>query len=141
MTVSGVTYGTGAGVQTAAQTRQPGEVLDKHDFLRLLTVQLKYQDPMDPIKDQDFIAQLAQFTSLEQIQNLNATMERFVALQTSTLATAQAAALIGRTVTVYDEQLGTTVEGKVNAVRFDQGLPLLVVGEGVYTLGDVVQIA
>lgn len=45
--------------------------LGKDDFLHMLITQLKHQDPMDPMKDQDFIAQLAQFSSLEQMQNMN----------------------------------------------------------------------
>ena len=45
--------------------------MDKDAFLRLLTTQLANQDPLNPMEDREFIAQLAQFTSLEQIQNLN----------------------------------------------------------------------
>lgn len=47
--------------------------LDKNAFLRLLTTQLANQDPLNPIEDREFIAQLAQFSSLEQMQNLNKT--------------------------------------------------------------------
>ena len=49
--------------------------LDKDAFLRLLTTQLANQDPLNPIEDREFIAQLAQFSSLEQMQNLNKNME------------------------------------------------------------------
>ncbi|MBR1735637.1 MAG: flagellar hook capping protein, partial [Firmicutes bacterium] len=48
--------------------------LDKNAFLRLLTTQLQYQDPLSPMENTEFIAQMAQFTSLEQMQNLNTTM-------------------------------------------------------------------
>lgn len=51
--------------------------LDKDAFLRLLTTQLANQDPLNPIEDREFIAQLAQFSSLEQMQNLNKNMEGF----------------------------------------------------------------
>lgn len=49
----------------------PSNEMGKDDFLHMLITQLKHQDPMDPMKDQDFIAQLAQFSSLEQMQNMN----------------------------------------------------------------------
>ena len=49
--------------------------LDKDAFLRLLTTQLANQDPLNPIEDREFIAQLAQFSSLEQMQNLNKNVE------------------------------------------------------------------
>jgi flagellar basal-body rod modification protein FlgD len=45
--------------------------LDKDAFLRLLTTQLSHQDPLNPMEDREFIAQLAQFSALEQMQNLN----------------------------------------------------------------------
>lgn len=53
---------------------KPKNDLDKDAFLRLLTTQLANQDPLNPIEDREFIAQLAQFSSLEQMQNLNKTI-------------------------------------------------------------------
>jgi flagellar basal-body rod modification protein FlgD len=49
--------------------------LDKDAFLKLLVTQLKYQDPLSPTKDNEFIGQMAQFSALEQAQNTNKTMK------------------------------------------------------------------
>ncbi|NBB75411.1 MAG: hypothetical protein GVY35_17335 [Bacteroidetes bacterium] len=63
-----------------AQTSPPASLaqqqaeLGKQDFLQLLTTQLKAQDPMSPMKGQEFAAQLAQFSSLEQLLNINETL-------------------------------------------------------------------
>ncbi|MCT4613037.1 MAG: hypothetical protein N4A47_06690 [Clostridia bacterium] len=50
-----------------------GDNLDKNAFLNLLVTQMKYQDPMNPTEDKEFLAQMAQFTSLEQMENLSKT--------------------------------------------------------------------
>ena len=57
-------------------TRQPNNDLDRDAFLRLLITQLQHQDPLNPMDDRDFIAQMAQFSALEQMVQLNATFER-----------------------------------------------------------------
>ena len=61
--------------------RTTGSTMGKNDFLMLLSAQLRYQDPMEPTKDSDFAAQLAQFSSLEQMQNMNETLSAMVNYQ------------------------------------------------------------
>ncbi|MDR3278383.1 MAG: hypothetical protein LBT12_06375 [Oscillospiraceae bacterium] len=80
---------TAAGVPAAANQRSyedyvesqrvPSSALGKDDFLKLLVAQLQYQDPLEPVQDSDFVAQLAQFSSLEQMENMNSTMATFQA--------------------------------------------------------------
>ena len=81
---------------TNAVGASSGATLSLQDFLQVLTTQLTYQDPLKPIDNQQFMAQIAQFTTLEQTQQLTATSQ--------TIATAQAAqqsiGLIGRKVNV-----------------------------------------
>lgn len=52
----------------------PNQKLDKDAFLKLLVTQLRHQDPLNPIEDKEFISQMAQFSSLEQMQNMGKTM-------------------------------------------------------------------
>ena len=63
------------------QKKTPSNNLGKDDFLKLLMTQLQNQDPSNPVEDTEFIAQMAQFSTLEQITNMNSTMERFIELQ------------------------------------------------------------
>src|SRR3954471_831202 len=64
-----------------SEKRTASSTLGKDDFLKLLMTQLQNQDPSNPMEDTEFIAQMAQFSTLEQITNMNSTMERFIQLQ------------------------------------------------------------
>jgi flagellar basal-body rod modification protein FlgD len=109
--------GTSSTAGTAAS-----QALGKDDFLKLLTAQLRHQDPMNPVGDTEFIAQMAQFATLEQVTNLSGEVSR---LGDSAWAQ-QSISMIGRTVTYLDET-GNTVEGTVEAVSFDRGAPSLTI--------------
>ena len=122
------------GEQKSAEERN---VLGKDDFLRLLTTQLKYQDPMNPVQDQDFIAQLAQFTALEQTQNLAQTMENFVKSQEQMGLIGQATGLLGKEVIVTNSDTGELVTGKVSSVQFVDGVPHLMVDGEVFFLWEI----
>ena len=104
----------------AAQSGKNSE-LGKDQFLKLFVAQLQHQDPMNPMQDQDFMGQMASFSTLEQVTNLAAANER-----SSTIG------LIGRTVT-YTDQNNVTHTGVVEKVTHKDGFPVLTVSgtEGV----------
>lgn len=88
------------------------------DFLKILSTQLAYQDPLKPIDNQQFLAQMAQFTSLEQTQRLNDKMELLVNNQ----ASLQSIGLIGRNVRAQVN--GTVLSGVVSALDFSSSTPM-----------------
>src|SRR5699024_12653765 len=64
------------------QNRAPSPDLGKDEFLKILMTQLQNQDPLDPMDDKDFIAQMATFSSLEQLMNMSGKMDNIVRSQT-----------------------------------------------------------
>lgn len=113
-------------------SRNTGE-LGKDDFLKLLVTQLRYQDPLSPMDDKEFIAQMAQFSALEQMQNLN-----------STFSSVQALNMVGKYIVAskYSEGSGETqfVEGIVDSVRVISGKAYLDVDNVTVSVNDVTQI-
>lgn len=103
--------------------------LDKDAFFKLLITQLKNQDPLQPMEDKEFIAQMAQFSSLEQMQNMNQNLSKFMELR----EVSQGAALIGKKIegTVEAGEKEEVVEGVVEKVSFegDKAFALLEDGE------------
>jgi flagellar basal-body rod modification protein FlgD len=102
------------------QTKSSGSSsLGKDDFLKILMTQLQNQDPLNPMQDQDFISQMATFSSLEQMTNLNSSMDNFVksAEQNQFM---QASSMIGKTVTYLDDQ-DNEMTAVVQSVLFRDG--------------------
>ncbi len=95
--------------------------LGMEDFLKILLTQLTFQDPMKPMDNQEFMAQMAQFTSLEQTQQLNSKLDALL----STQASLQSVGLIGRTVDISTES--GTVTGTVSALSLSGESPSLAV--------------
>jgi flagellar basal-body rod modification protein FlgD len=98
-------------------------MLGKDDFLKLFVAQLTHQDPMNPMQDQDFMGQMASFSTLEQVSNMAAENARIA----QSLTSSGAIGLIGRTVTWEDED-GVAHTGPVESVKTMDGKPSLTVG-------------
>lgn len=103
--------------QASTPTSQDSSVMGKDDFLTLLVAQLQHQDPLNPAESTEFTAQLAQFSSLEQLQNIDASLNGFEVYQ-STLNNIQSSGFIGKTVTASGSML-TVSDGTADPIRFD----------------------
>src|SRR4051794_4431616 len=112
-----------ATASTASSTKKADRALGKDDFLKLMVAQMKNQDPMSPADDKDNIAQMAQFSSLEQITNLATATQQLA----DSMQTTQTLGLIGHTVS-YKAADGTLTSGTVPAVDVAGGKPSLTVG-------------
>lgn len=136
MSTTAVQYETVPWLQnsTAEQnkTSDKQNTLDKDDFLKLLVTELKYQNPLEPMQDKEFISQMANFSSLEQMKNLNSGFEKLSESLTGSLLPGmqmqQAAAMIGRDVSYLDDQ-GQIATGTVDSIVIQQGVPYCVIGD------------
>lgn len=95
--------------------------VSQSDLFQILMTQLKFQDPLKPTDNAQFIAQLAQFTSLDQARQTNENMQSLLQMQ----AANQSVGLIGKTVEIIAP--GGNQVGQVTTISFDQGTPMLTV--------------
>jgi flagellar basal-body rod modification protein FlgD len=100
------------------------------DYLSLLTIQLQNQDPIDPVAQEDFTAQLAQFSQLEGIENLNTSFQSMLQLQ----EISQGLDLVGKTVDYLDVNTDQLTSGKVDEFYVDGGVVNLVINGGPITV-------
>ncbi|GEM03431.1 hypothetical protein HMI01_04190 [Halolactibacillus miurensis] len=93
--------------------REPSSDLGKEEFLQLLMAQIRNQDPLDPMDDKEFIAQMTTFSSLEQMMNMNNSIQQLVHNQTVS-PVIQYSHMIGKEVSYYklDEESGEIIEPK-----------------------------
>ena len=103
-------------------TRQPQQSLGRDDFLKLLITQLSYQDPTAPMDDKQFIAQMAQFSTLEQMTGMASDFSRL----TSMLMGSEAAGALGKGVEIMEGE--RIVQGVVQAVTRGETPEVLVNG-------------
>ncbi len=102
MTTYGLEQVSSLGGQVTTSTTSNDQIMGKDDFLSLLVAQLEAQDPLNPMDSTNFTAQLAQFSSLEQLQNMNTTLSTIGTSQ-AILTNSQAVGFIGKTITALGD--------------------------------------
>jgi len=103
------------------------ETLGKNDFLKILVTQLRTQNPLEPLDDKEFVTQLAQFSSLEQMQNLNALLGEIKGVN-----------LIGKKVVVKTDS--GSLEDTVESIKFLNGEVYLNINGNTYNIDDLLEI-
>ena len=117
--------------ETTASTASANS-MDKEAFLQLLVAQMKYQDPLQPTSNTEYISQYATFSELEQMQNMSANM---------TLS--RASEMVGKEVIVEstsDSGKTTTVQGQVESVMYQSNKAYISIDGTLYSVDDVVRI-
>lgn len=128
MSVDAASSATSTSYSGSTAANKATQDLGKDDFLKLLVTQLQSQDPLNPMEDKDFIAQMAQFTSLEQMKNMNTSIQ-----------ITQAASYIGRQISWADDK-GVEQTGVVTGVRIVSGEPKVAVGDQTISLAKIITV-
>ncbi len=118
------------------------KILGKDDFLKMLVTQLKYQDPLNPLKGTEFSAQLAQFSSVEQLANINQTLMNSIDgnyLLSTSINNTLASTVIGREVKAYGNQVYWSGDGNVPLSFELQGEASTVTVEVLDANGNVIR--
>jgi flagellar basal-body rod modification protein FlgD len=113
---------------TAASTRD--------QFMNLLVTQLRNQDPLDPVKQENFTQQLAQFATLEGVEGLNSRFDELLSLQELT----QSANLIGKTATYTNDETGADQSAQVDEVRLVDGKVIIVAGGQEVSINSLIGV-
>ncbi|WP_181348751.1 flagellar hook assembly protein FlgD [Thalassobacillus sp. CUG 92003] len=129
------------------QTRgSTGNTLGKDDFLKILMAQIQNQNPLDPMKDKEFISQMTEFSSLEQTTNMASAIQSLTESQQFS-PVVEHSTLIGKEVTypVYDEQTGEVAEQKSSIVQAvsqkDQSAQLELEDGNTVMVNDIIKVS
>lgn len=112
-----------------SEEKKGGSTLGKDDFLQLLVAQMKFQDPLEPTSNTEYISQYATFSEVEQMQNMSQNMDL-----------SRASTLVGKTVqitTTGENGADSTIMGKVDYVKYEAGKAYLSIDEELYSLDDL----
>lgn len=124
---------TSAASMENANKKKSNSTVDKDQFLQLLVAQMKYQDPLEPTSNTEYISQYATFSELEQMQNMSASLEL-----------ARASSLVGQTVLaeITDSEGRTrTVQGNVDYVQYENNKAYLSINGELISMDDLSTVA
>ena len=124
-------------------TQGADEALGKDAFLQLLVSQLQNQDPLEPTSNDEFVAQLAQFSTLEGIEEMNENLVGLAVLQQGNALLSQltdSSTLIGKSVRYIPSDGGTELSGVVDSVKVDEGFATLNIGGRDIPLGNILEV-
>lgn len=109
---------------------KPGDSLGKNAFLKLLVAQMQYQDPMEPVDNTQYVSELAQFSALEEMQNVSASLDN-----------QNAFGLVGKHVIIAvgssEGNVTSEIAGKVDYIQMVNGKAKLSINENMYDLADL----
>ena len=128
---SNVTAGANGQFGNLSQVSNGLNEVNQEDFFKLLTVELSSQDPLEPKKDSEFLSQVMQISSLEQARAMQSDLAAMRLEQQIT----QANGMLGREV-----DFGESLDGKVSAVKFQDGRPMIEVDGELYDLQELLSI-
>ncbi|MBF0343145.1 MAG: flagellar hook assembly protein FlgD [Nitrospirae bacterium] len=121
--VASTTSSSNSSSSSTTSTKE-SDTLGKNEFLKLFTSQLKYQDPLNPMDSTNFTTQLAQFSSLEQLYNINSNLKTLTDYENS-VNNVLAVSLIGKSVTTTDNKTAL-----VSGITFENGITYLSLDSG-----------
>ncbi|MGM0370141.1 MAG: flagellar hook assembly protein FlgD [Bacillota bacterium] len=110
--------------------------MGKDEFLDLLVTQLKNQDPLEPMDNKQFISQMAQFSSLEQMNNMNSSMNDFLEFQ----KISQAGSLVGKKVEILDSDTGQNTIGLIEKANVKEDSATVTVNGKQHSISNIQEI-
>lgn len=131
--VSSTTSSTGTNLSSVISNNT---TLGKDDFLKLLVTELSNQDPLNPMDNTEYVAQLAQFSSLEQMTNISESSES----TNKSMSATRAFSLIGRNIEWANTDGEANGTGTVTGVSFTDGVPSLNVGSKTVDISNIVKV-
>ncbi len=122
--------------QSSQSAEQSGLEIDRDAFLKLLLAQMSNQDPLSPMDSEQFLSQLAQLNTLDQMWRMNENLQAFMSQQ----QLLQASAMIGRTVQALDDR-GGYIEGTVVRVSVRSGVVWVDLGSSTVRLDQITAVS